>query len=324
VNVCSTSTLPLILSLSPSGGEGIETAPSPLGLPLERERVPLAHPVLTAAAFRDSMSFSMDKRVSTREKTAGDARYTLRTLRKGLLVLETLEAAGEDLTLTEIGLRVRESATVVFRILKTFVEAGYVRQDAVTRRYCLGLRLWEMGARAVNRVGLVDVARPVLKWLTTVTGETSALAVLRDTDSLYIDMVDGSEPLRVYAEPGSRVPIYATASGKAMLAFREPELVDRVIRAGMKRLTPLTITRESQLRRRLAEIRRTGLAINHGERRTDIRAVAAPIFNGREECVAAISISGPVKRFQDDNLETLKRHVKKAGEEISAKLGHRA
>jgi len=55
-------------------------------------------------------------------------------------------------------------------------------------------------------------------------------------------------------------------------------------------------------------------------RRTDI----APIFNGREECVAAISISGPVKRFQDDNLEALKRHVKMAGEEISAKLGHRA
>ncbi|PYO58354.1 MAG: hypothetical protein DMD83_04425 [Candidatus Rokuibacteriota bacterium] len=56
------------------------------------------------------------------------------------------------------------------------------------------------------------------------------------------------------------------------------------------------------------------------ERRTDI----APIFNGREECVAAISISGPFERLQDDNLEASKRHVKKAGEEISAKLGHRA
>ncbi|PYO29677.1 MAG: hypothetical protein DMD86_14645 [Candidatus Rokuibacteriota bacterium] len=59
--------------------------------------------------------------------------------------------------------------------------------------------------------------------------------------------------------------------------------------------------------------------MDHGERRTDI----TPIFNGREECVAAISISG-VKRFQDDSFEALKRHVKKAGEEISAKLGHRA
>ena len=67
--------------------------------------------VLTQDAFRDSMGFSLKKRISHREKMAGDARYTLRTLRKGLLVLEALEAAGEDLTLTEIGLRVGESST---------------------------------------------------------------------------------------------------------------------------------------------------------------------------------------------------------------------
>ena len=251
-----------------------------------------------------------------------DSRYTLRTLRRGLQTLDVLDAASGDLTLSEIGERLGESPTVVFRILKTFAEAGYVRQDPVTKRYRLGLRLWEMGARAVNRIGLVDVARPVLTWLTAVTGQTSVLAVLRDTDSLYIDMIDGSEPLRVYAERGTRVPVYATASGKAMLAFREPVLVDRVVRAGMKRLTPLTITRSGQLRRRLAEIRRTGLAVNHGERRTDIAAVAAPIFDARNECVAAVSISGPVRRFHED-LDALKRHVRKAGEEISATLGHR-
>jgi DNA-binding IclR family transcriptional regulator len=251
-----------------------------------------------------------------------DSRYTLRTLRRGLQTLEVLDAAAGDLTLREIGERLGESPTVVFRILKTFAEAGYVRQDPVSKRYRLGLRLWEMGARALNRIGLVDVARPVLGWLTAVTGQTSVLAVLRDTDSLYIDMIDGSEPLRVYAERGTRVPVYATASGKAMLAFREPALVDRVVEAGMTRLTPLTVTRGDQLRRRLAEIRRTGVAVNHGERRPDIAAVAAPIFDGRGECVAAVSISGPVRRFHDD-LDALKRHVRKAGEEISAALGHR-
>jgi DNA-binding IclR family transcriptional regulator len=251
-------------------------------------------------------------------------RYTLRTLRKGLALLETLAEVGDDLTLTEIARRLDESPTVAFRILKTLVEADYVRQDPESKRYRVGLRLWELGTRALNRTGLrlIDVARPVLKWLTQVTGETSALAILRDTDSLYLDMVDGSEPLRVYAEPGARAPVYATASGKAMLAFREPELVDRVVQAGMKRLTARTVTREDQLRRRLAGIRRTGLAINHGERRADIAAVAAPVFNARGECVAAISISGPVARFQDDNLETLKRHVRKASEEISTKLGY--
>ena len=76
------------------------------------------------------------------------------------------------------------------------------------------------------------------------------------------------------------------------------------------------------MRRRLAEIRRSGLSINRGERRDDITAVAAPIFDARGDCVAAISISGPRTRF-DDTLEEFAKHVRKASDEISLKLGHR-
>jgi DNA-binding IclR family transcriptional regulator len=249
------------------------------------------------------------------------AGYTLHTLAKGLKVLETLEGAENELSLTEIALRLGESQTVVFRLLKTLAERGYVQQDATTRRYSLGLRLWEMGARAAGRTGLAEAARPALKWLTSVTGQTSALVVLRDTDVLYVDVVEGLEPLRFYADLGARAPAYATASGKAMLAHRA-DLVPRVIRKGLRRLAPGTITRPVDLRRRLGEIRRTGLSINRGERRDDIAAVAAPIFDGRGECVASISISGPRTRF-DDSLEEFARHVRKASDEISLKLGYR-
>lgn len=247
--------------------------------------------------------------------------YTLHTLAKGLKVLETLEA-GTGLTLTEVAHRLRESQTVVFRLLKTLAAHGYVQQDPATKRYTLGLRLWELGARVAGRMGLVEAARPALKWLTSVTGQTSALVVLRETDVLYIDIVEGLEPLRFYAEVGARAPAYATASGKAMLAHRA-DLIPRVIRKGLRPLAPGTITRPADLRRRLAEIRRTGLSINRGERRPDIAAVAAPIFDARGECVASLSISGPRTRFSDDTLEEFARHVSKASDEVSLKLGYR-
>ena len=247
--------------------------------------------------------------------------YTLHTLVKGLKVLETLEAADGGLSLTEIARRLRESQTVAFRLLKTFAEYGYVQQDFATKRYTLGLRLWEMGARAGGRTGLVEAARSALKWLTGVTGQTSALVVLRDTDVLYVDIVEGLEPLRFYADLGTRAPAYATASGKAMLAHRA-DLVPGVLRKGLRRLAPGTITRPADLRHRLAEIRRTGLSINRGERRDDVAAVAAPIFDARGECVASISISGPCTRF-DDALDEFARNVRKASDEISLKLGYR-
>jgi DNA-binding IclR family transcriptional regulator len=167
----------------------------------------------------------------------------------------------------------------------------------------------------------VEAARPALKWLTSVTGQTSALVVLRDTDVLYLDTVEGLEPLRFYADLGARAPAYATASGKAMLAYRD-DLVPGVIRKGLRRLASGTITRPADLRRRLAEIRRTGLSINRGERRDDIAAIAAPVFDTRGECVASISISGPRTRFSDDTLEEFVRHVRKASDEVSLKLGY--
>lgn len=250
------------------------------------------------------------------------SRYTLHTLVKGLKALETLEVAETGLTLTEIAHRLRKSQTVVFRLLKTLAQRGYVHQDVVTKRYTLGLRLWEMGARVAGRTGLVEAARPTLKWLTSVTGQTSALVVLRDTDVLYVDIVEGLEPLRFYADLGARAPAYATASGKAMLAHRA-DLVPAVIRKGLRRLASATITRPADLHRRLAEIRRTRVSINRGERRDDIAAVAAPIFDARGECVASISISGPRTRFSDDTLEDFARRVRKASDEISLRLGYR-
>jgi IclR family pca regulon transcriptional regulator len=105
--------------------------------------------------------------------------YTLHTLRKGLEVLEALEASRDDLTLTEVAARVGEARTVVFRQLRTLEECGYVQQDPSTKRYRLGLRVWELGCKAIGRTGLIDLARPVLKWLTEVTAETSALVMLR-------------------------------------------------------------------------------------------------------------------------------------------------
>ena len=169
----------------------------------------------------------------------------------------------------------------------------------------------------------MEAARPLLKTLTEFTEETSYLAVVRGTDMVYLDTVVGLEPLRVYAEPGFRVPLYLTASGKAILAFQGGGgLLDRVLRATMKKQTPLTITRPGALRARLDEIRRTGVSINRGERRTDVSAVAAPLFDRAGDCVAAMGVSGPSQRFTGDRLERLIESVRKAAHEASARLGY--
>jgi len=246
--------------------------------------------------------------------------YTLHTLSKGLAVLESLAAAGGDLSLTELTRRAGESRTGVFRLLKTLQERGYVEQDGPSKRYRLGLRAWELGCRAVRGTGLVDAAQPVLRWLSQVTGETAILAVLRGTDVLYLDVVWGSSPLRVCTEPGTRGPAYASASGRAMLAHR-PDVLPAVLDAGLPRITRHTACTPPALRRRLAEVGRAGVSISRGERREDITSAAAPVFDRHGRCVAAVSVAGPATRVRDDKLDDVTRRVRKAAEEISAKLG---
>lgn len=251
-------------------------------------------------------------------------RYTLKTLQKGLDVLEALADDREPLTLTALAQRLRAAQPVVFRILRTLEERGYVEQDEASKRWRPGFRAWEIGCRAINRTGVVEASRPALKWLTEFTEETSYLAVVRGTDTVYLDVVEGLEPLRVYAEPGFRVPLYLTASGKAILAHHAGHLVDEVVRAGMKKLTPTTITRGAALRVRLEEIRKTGVSVNRGERRPDISAVAAPVFDRAGDCVAAIGVSGPSQRFTGERLDRVSETVRKAAQEASAKLGYLA
>ncbi len=247
--------------------------------------------------------------------------YTLRTLRKGLAVLEAFEHSDTTLSLTELSNRLEESPTVVFRILKTLERDGYVEQDPDTKRYNLGLRIWEIGRRALSRIGLTEAVRPTLERLTEQTGETSSVAVPRGVELVYVAVVEGLDPLHVYLEPGSRAPLYLTASGKAMLAFSSRDLFDAVVAAGFARRTPATIRSASGLRVRLEEIRRDGISIAHGENQRHLSAVAAPILHPAGRCVGAVAVSGLSFHFTADRLPRISEAVAKAATEIAAKVG---
>ena len=246
--------------------------------------------------------------------------YTLRTLRKGLAVLEALADGETTPSLTELSARLEESPTVVFRILKTLEQHGYVEQDPESKRYSLGLRIWEIGSRALSRIGLIEAVRPTLERLTQQTGETSSVAVPRGRELVYVAVVEGLDPLHVYLEPGSRAPLYLTASGKAILAFGSPDLFDAVVAAGLRRRTPATITTASRLRARLEEIRRTRVSVAHGENQLHLSAVAAPILHAAGGCIGAVAVSGLSLHFADDRLPRISEAVTRAASEIVTKI----
>jgi DNA-binding IclR family transcriptional regulator len=245
-------------------------------------------------------------------------KYSLLTLKKGLATLELVAESVGDIGVTELSKQLGEPVTVVYRILRTLSELGYINQDPKTKRYRFGLRIWELSEKSIARLGIVKAAQPFLARLVQATGETSALAIAHGTDFLYVASIDGFRPLRAYVPPGSRTPLaYPTASGRVLAAHIRPEIVDEIFAEGVKRFTPSTVHDPKQIRSILQEVREKRFAIVHGEYQHELSAIAAPVFNSVGDCIAALSISGVKQHFQGESSARLIETVKSEAEALS-------
>lgn len=245
--------------------------------------------------------------------------YSLLTLEKGLRVLELIADNAGDIGVTQLSAQLDEPVTVIFRILRTLAALGYVNQDLHTKRYSLGLRIWELSEKAMARLDVIEMIQPVLTRLTHLTGETSSFAINQGKDFLYVATVAGLQPLRAYVEPGARIPLsMPTASGRTILAFSSHQIVDEVLAGKLQRFTPSTLVDPARLRKVLQEIRRSGVSIVHGENQPQLSAVAAPIRDSVGRCIGALAMSGVTQgRFQGKALDKIVQAVKREAETIN-------
>jgi len=155
------------------------------------------------------------------------------------------------------------------------------------------------------------------------TGESVHIAILNNDSVVYIDKVDSEiPPLRAITLVGHRRPAHCVGVGKALLAFSRHGGVS-ALRFPLKKFTPATIVGRDELDRHFALIRKNGYAVNRGEWRLGVWAVAAPIKDANGKALAAIAVWGSEVRFRDA-LPRLSRGVVKAAEAISASLGRPA
>ena len=123
---------------------------------------------------------------------------------------------------------------------------------------------------------------------------------------------------------GQSAPLYCTGLGKVLLAHLPPARVREILRKEkMVRFTDRTIIRRSDLTRELAAIRENGYAIDNEEHEPGVRCLAAPVYDNRDNVCAAVSISVPSVRLNDDEIPRYREIVKAADAEISRRLGYR-
>lgn len=242
------------------------------------------------------------------------------TVVKALSLLD-LVAKHPGLTLTELAQMGKLPPPTAYRLLRALVQFGLV-QVTSDHRYQPGPHCFALGAAFLAGIDLKTEARPFLEDLVEKTGETTHLGIGDGISVVYLDKVETQHPVRMYSRVGALSPMYSTGIGKALLAFGEAAVVNRVIEAGLERRTPNTITDPSRLRAELERVRARRYAIDDVENEAGIRCVAAPILGADGVAVAAISISGPAARIPDERIETMGRLVLDATSALSTRFGY--
>lgn len=247
--------------------------------------------------------------------------YQIAVLDRALDVLEALEQADTPLGTTELARRLGTTKSAAFRILVTLEQRGYVTKDPATTRYSLGARLASLGERALRGIDLRHVARPTLERLHHAFQETVNLGIPEGSEIVYIDMVESSHGLRMAARIGSHHPAHSTALGKVMLAFLPSAEVARLLPERLPPRTGRTITDRGALLDTLRAVRASGTAHERGENEDGARCIGVPIFDPRGWPVAAISVSGPETRIDDDRAAEIGRALRGAAREITRAIG---
>ena len=256
-----------------------------------------------------------------------EPRYS-QSLERGLAILGCFTPKRPVLGIADIADELGMSRSTTHRYVITLVALGYLEQGA-SRKYRLGLRVTDLGMSALNSTGLREHAHPYLEELRQRTSYTTSLAVLDGTDILYVDRVRsfrrGQSSIDLDIHTGSRLPAYATAMGKLLLA-ELPDTEQRELISQMKltKRGPNTITSKKALREELEDIHTAGFAVNDQELTKDLYAIAAPIRNDTRETVAAVNLTANTNIITLEELvDALGPHLTTPADRISARLGYR-
>lgn len=244
-------------------------------------------------------------------------------LGKAMELLELLLAQRRPMSLQEISARSGYPKSTAHALLTTLREYRMIGQDP-DGRYRLGIRLYEYGCAVSAMWDARQLAHPYLEQLAQALGTGAYLAIRSGDHVLSIDSCAASSGagLSVSVETGTPLPLHATAQGKLLLAAASEQELRRYCRqVGLQPYTRHSLTDPEALHSALAEIRARGYAVEDGEYRVGLRAVAAPVYDATGAPAYAMGVVGLFPRVQSDEFQLAVSKTVDAAARLSSALG---
>ncbi|WP_327351323.1 IclR family transcriptional regulator [Streptomyces sp. NBC_01304] len=245
---------------------------------------------------------------------------------RALDVMELFLEGDGTLSAPDITRKLGLPRTTVHELVTTLAARSYLVQvPEQPGRFRLGVRTYQLGSRYAEQLDLAAEGQQVAREVAETCDETVHVAILEDLDVIYIAKVDSIHAVRMVSAAGRRLPAHCTSVGKMLLASLPADELDaRLDEEGeLVAMTHNSITDHDALRSALTEIRERGIAHEHRESNPDVSCVAAPVRDSAGRVVAALSISVPMIRWNEEREAELAELAAKGARDLSLRLGHR-
>jgi IclR family transcriptional regulator, KDG regulon repressor len=247
----------------------------------------------------------------------------IQSVERALKILDLFDERERELTITEISKRMNLHKSTVHSLLKTLQLHHYISQNEENGKYLLGLKLIERGNMVVSNLDLRNVARKHLEWLSATTNLTIHLVILDGQEGVYLDKVEGSGVTVVYSRIGRRVPIHTSAVGKSLVATKTDSELDLLLDGYMyTRRTEKSIGSKEEFLAEIEIARIAGYSIDNEENEPGIVCLAVPIKDYSGKVIAAVSVSMPAAKVNDETHNYYIRILKECSSKISHELGY--
>lgn len=244
------------------------------------------------------------------------------TVDLSLRLLEFLARASEPVGLSDLARQFQASKATLYRHLQTLAHHGFVRQEPASMRYTAGIKLFVLGERLRERFDILAVARGEMARLRDETGHAVTLSILVDEQVVVLELIQGRSFVNFGTQPGTVLPLHASAHGKVALAFGPADLLARCLSKSLKAWTPHTVCKRAALERAVAQVKSRGWATSPNQVLQGINGLAVPVFNHAGTYAGAIAVAGTVQTVPGSPPPELIKAVTRAAAQISRNLGY--
>ena len=249
--------------------------------------------------------------------------YAVQAVNNAIDILEFLGDAESELSISEIGAKFSLTRSNVNKLLVTLEHLGYVEHNRYTGNFRLGVKTFQISQAYINKLNLIEISIQVLTKIKEKTKESAYISVLRGGNVVYLNLIETDQAVRVLPRIGNVGPAYATATGKAQLAYLPEKELNKLYSEKLEKVTENTINNFTKLKEELALVREKGYAVDNEEYELGVKCVGVPVFDFMGKVIAGISISAPVERMSDDKIENeIASVIVDAGKELSVKFGY--